>query len=112
MPTLIIGGDSEKPKDKGTPFASMGKSSGGIGGKYSSDSKGSGTLDRSPSEAVDTNARKTEAGKLLLRAIAKNDPKLAAEAVATICNCCDGEEANDTNEDAADDGSDEEGEAE
>jgi flagellar basal body P-ring protein FlgI len=63
----------------------MRKSKGGIGGKFMND-----TSDGEPQDAPsssETDARKLEAGKLLLRAIKADDPQLTAEAVATLAEC-------------------------
>lgn len=100
MPVLIIGGGgSEKPEGKkGIP--EMRKRMDGIGGKYASSSKDT----EEPASEMDTGKRRLEAGKLLLRAVKMNDPELAAEAVATLVECCssdgDGADAEGESEDS------------
>lgn len=78
----------------------MVKHKGGIGGKYSMQDDTSES--ESPAEGVDTDAKKTEAAKLLLRAIDTKNPRLVAEAITTLVECCSDEG------DGADDESDSE----
>ena len=94
MPGFFIIGDGGKSdkSDKMDNMSSLKKPKstkfGGIGGEYMDPDDGSDTSeDVSPEE--NGNARKLEAGKLLLRAIKQEDPKLAAEAVTTLVECAD-----------------------
>lgn len=94
MPVLIIGGEGST-KGKPEPMKPMRKSMGGIGGKYAMSDETD--AEQSEESGSGDSERKRAAGKLLLRAIKTDNPDLAAEAVATLVECCT-EERDDSGE--------------